>query len=145
MGGKEMFSELNKIYTNLGDDLSKEIFEYRMLYSISKDRKYVEKIMRTNPQVNEVLNQLENIVGDIVIYGAGNRGTRLVELMPHMAWKCFIDGNPKVEKQMDIPVISTDDFLKKYKGEWIVVSSRIYGREMKKTLVSGGGTAIKDH
>lgn len=138
MDAKMTFSELNKIYMKLGDDLSKKIFEYRVLYSISRDQNYVEKLMKTHIYVKEIWDQLENIKGDIVIYGAGEMGKGLIEQMPHIRWKCIIDTNPKMDKFHEIPIIFVDEFLKKYEGEWIVISSRIWRKEMEEKLIRGG-------
>ena len=94
--------------------------------------------MKTNILVKKAWDQLESITGDIVIYGAGELGTCLATLMPHIRWKCFIDANPKMDKFKEIPIILVEEFLEKYEGEWIVISSRIWGKEMKEKLITGG-------
>ena len=69
---------LKRIYTHLGDEVSREIFRNRLMYSISEDNKWILENMRAieNNLGQKFLETLERAIasGEIVIFGAGVRG-----------------------------------------------------------------------
>ena len=132
------FANLQEIYMALGDELSRQIFEYRILYSISKDKEYIRKLVRTNSHINAVFEKIEGLKGDLVIYGAGEWGKTLIDLFPNIKWKCFLDARPQNDTVAGIPVISVDDFLSSYNNEWVIISSRKYRHEMEEKAYKGG-------
>ena len=130
---------MKKIYAKLSDDLSKEIFMYRIMASISEwDESWDTKLFRTNGKLAEFIRLVENFPGDVVVMGCGYRGKQLVRLHKAIKWKCFIDNAPKESTYENIPVRKADLFLQEYKDELVVISSKIYNLEMYQQLVENG-------
>lgn len=131
---------LKKIYEKLGDDLSKEVFKNRLMYSISQDEKWVYENVRLANGGSEFLNKLDACAqnGEIVIWGAGVWGKDLYKVTKNYPWKCFIDSNPKAAEYNGVPIIAYDDFMANYSGEYIFISSRIYYKEMYKKILASG-------
>ena len=50
---------IKKIYDSLGDDLSKEIFANRFMYSITQDSRYIFKIISTTKYGKYFIDKLE--------------------------------------------------------------------------------------
>lgn len=72
-----------KIYERLSDDLSKRIFECRMLYSLTDNYKFIDDIIDSSPDLNAVKYNLKRILeskDNIIAYGAGMKGMRFVKL-----------------------------------------------------------------
>lgn len=131
---------LNRIYHRLGDELSKEIFKNRLMYSITGDSKWVYENVKSAKGGLPFLEKLDQCaaVGQIVIFGAGVWGKDLYQVTKAYPWKCFVDSNPKADEFEGVPVIAYDAFVKDYHGEYIFISSRIYYREMYQQLIDGG-------
>lgn len=128
-------SNLQQVYSKLGDDLSREIYMSRIMFSISEGGdQWNTKIARTNKTFMQFICFLRKHSGQIAVMGSGYRGKQLVHLNQDVEWKCFIDNNPKEDTLEGIPVLKTTDFLKDYSGEIIVIASRIYESEMHKQL-----------
>ena len=92
--------KLKNIYAHLGDEISREIFKNRLMYSISEDNKWILENMRSveknlGERFLEALEKANNS-GEIVIFGAGIRGRKLYEItQKKYLWKFFVDNNPK--------------------------------------------------
>lgn len=135
-------SNLQQVYSKLGDDLSREIFMHRIMFSISEgEEQWNTKLAKTNETLKNFFNLLKEHPGRVVVMGSGYRGKQLVRLNKDIEWKCFIDNNPNEDNYEGIPVQKTIDFLKNYSGEIIVIASRIYDSEMHEQLRAHG---IKD-
>ncbi|MFT4008394.1 MAG: hypothetical protein QM683_23280, partial [Lacrimispora sp.] len=131
-------SGLQQVYGKLGDDLSKEIYKYRVMFSVSQEEQWNTKLARTNEVFMQFISLLQKYPGQVVVMGAGYRGKQLVHLNQDIQWKCFIDKEPKTDAYEGIPVQKTVDFLKNYGGEIIVIASRIYESEMHNQLRESG-------
>lgn len=75
---------------------------------------------------------------EIVIFGAGLRGRALYNNLRFIPWKCYIDSNRVNDGSTEIPIVSYEEFVRFYHGEYVVISSRIYQNEMKKQLMQSG-------
>ncbi len=134
---------LNRIYSMLGDDISKEIFKNRIMMSVSNNEiKWERGNVMTNRRIKEFIAIMEEQAKnrDIVIFGGGKRGKDLYQIINNIPWKYFIDTNPVEKKIGTIPVIAYENFVKNYHGECIVISSRIYRKEMERQLRRDGIT-----
>ncbi len=131
---------VRKIYDTLGDEVSKDIFMNRMMYSFSGDFKWIRNLVLTNKKIKEFVTIVqERLQGnEIVIFGAGKRGKQLCDTLNFIPWKCLIDNNPQEKEVGGVPVVSYSDFLVDYRGESVVISSRIYRKEMKEQLAGDG-------
>jgi len=129
--------KIRKIYDNLGDDLSKEIFKNRFMYSISHDMKWIFENVKSVQGGKEFLERLDCCArnGEMVIFGAGVWGKDLYKVTKDYPWNCFVDSNPKSNEFEGLPVVSYADFLSQYHGEYIFISSRIHYRAMYQQLI----------
>lgn len=122
-----------KIYKHLGDELSKEIFGYRVLYSETEDKRWLKKLLLTFPEGKELLKKLGSKDKKKVMFGAGNYGKEIVNLFP-VGWECFVDNHKKGEC-CGIPVLSFRDYLRTYREADIFIGSPIYHKEMREQLL----------
>ena len=131
---------LNKIYQRLGDDISKEIFKNRLMYSITEDVKWLVESSKHYAWGREFWNTLERCAneGEIVMFGAGVGGNSLMTVTSEYPWKYVLDNNPKTEYFWEIPVVRAADFLEKYSDEYIFISARCYCDEIYEQLVQAG-------
>lgn len=133
--------KLKKIYAHLEDETSKEIFENRLMYSISGDNKWILKNIRAIDKNlgKEFLETLETAKasGEIVIFGAGVRGRKLYEITQKYPWKYFVDNDPKEMNCLGLSIIKGDEFIKGYCGEYIFITPRAHA-EIYKQLLSVG-------
>ena len=116
----------NNIYKHLADDVSKEIFQIRLMYSISKDNKYIADLIKTiDKSVIRKLSQI-NENEELVLFGAGFYGSVILENFNSNNWKYVIDNNPIQKNLKGFAVIAAKEFLKAYSGEYVVISSYLY-------------------
>lgn len=138
---------LNKIYNALSDNISKEIFFNRIIWSISKGENFscIRNIASLNTRIKDFMTEIneKSKTNEVVIFGAGENGKRLYRLLGEdFSCKYFVDSNAKDNTNSieGIPVISYESFMKHYRGECIVISSRIYRREIEEQLRRDGIT-----
>lgn len=123
--------KLKNIYAHLGDEISREIFKNRLMYSISEDNKWILENMRSveknlGERFLEALEKANNS-GEIVIFGAGIRGRKLYEItQKKYLWKFFVDNNPKEMSCLGLPIIKGDKFIKNYCGEYIFITPKVH-------------------
>ncbi len=131
---------IQEINEHLGDGISKKIFSQRLLYSLTEDSSYVRQMVLGITEGQTFYNLLDRArkTSDIVIFGAGIWGKDLYKVTKDYHWKCFVDSDPKVDAIEGVPVISFFDFMKAYRGETIVISSRLHNRNMYEQLVLNG-------
>ena len=121
------------IYDKIIDDNSKEIFENRLLYSLTDNERHIADIVRGTEAGKELLGHLS---GEYVIYGAGRRGMDLLNLCLDVRPQAYIDikGGTDID---GIPVMMPDEY-KYHNGTKIIISLRCGGEEVKKQLESRG-------
>lgn len=131
---------IHKIYDRLGDDISKEIFANRLMYSLSGDYRWINKAIRRAEGGREILDRLDECVakGEMVIFGSGIWGKLLLQRISNYPWKCFVDNHPKTSEVHGIPVVEGKEFLKNYQEEIIFISSKVYHQEIYEQLICAG-------
>lgn len=85
---------IRDIQSRMQDDKSKDIFENRLMYSMTSDPRYMRRVILDTDIGERLYSKIlaESVQKkDIYIYGAGRRGKRLVGLFPEIEWKAFID------------------------------------------------------
>ncbi len=132
---------IQDIYSRLQDDESKRVYIDRMNYSLTGDafflKNMVDQTVRDAVLWKDFLRCLEGLAIDheMVIFGAGIWGNILYrETREVLHWKCMIDSNPGNKKVSEISIVKFDDFIKKYEGEYIIISSYKNYQEMAKQL-----------
>jgi len=66
--------EIKKIYTHLADKLSIDIFENRLLFSLTEDVKYISNMVNSIYNLRSKFNSVYGKYHNIVVYGAGAGG-----------------------------------------------------------------------
>ena len=110
------------IYQHLSDDISKEIFKNRLMFSLTDDTKWVFENLYWVSGGKAFLKDMESHAasGEMVIFGMGIWGIDFYKITSSYPWKCFVDSNPKVSEYNGMPVIAFHDFIRDYNGEYIM-------------------------
>jgi len=101
----------------------------------------VDKTIRSTAIWKNFLKQLAGMAvnNELVLFGAGIWGNILYkETFTLFHWKAVVDSNPINKRVTGIEVLSFDEFVKKYKGEYVVISSYKNAQEMEKQLQDCG-------
>ena len=115
---------IKKIYSELGDDESKDIFRCRLDYSLLGDTSFLAPISDAfKRKVESDIRYIEakETVGKIgdgsYIFGTGAYGRMLAQINSAVKWKGFIASSPKTKEYQSYPVIDIAEFEKVYKDE----------------------------
>jgi FkbM family methyltransferase len=131
-----IIEKINKIHQGLGDEESKDIFESRLLYSISNDIGHIDKIVKkylplmqplfSEEKSRHFIESVENSHKsgrNIIIYGAGKVGQLIKTLLSNIKIECFSDINPDLQASgvNGIPVISPERLVLQYCENSVVI------------------------
>jgi len=127
---------LENIYSHLGDEESRFLFEKRLCYSLTNDLLRMERAIDIR---GCLLHKLQKIRENFFIFGAGIIGHDIFNTFPEICWRAFIDNdNTKIGKQDVLPIISFQQFIENSKNAVVITSSLLYGNEMKQQLMDNG-------
>lgn len=106
-------ADIRRIYSKLGDDESRSIYESRLLYSLTGNddalRPMIDEVRNrviSNQAFAKLYEKLMTMTDDVYIYGCGVYGKLLFELMPDVRWKGFIDASADGKRDMNgIPIL----------------------------------------
>lgn len=133
--------DMTKIYERLVDEESKNIFENRLLYSLTEDMEYIYRIVKTTPEGNAYWEKFESDKR-MVIFGAGVWGKNILHAYQKKCnIECFVDNGVKDGERCrceGIPVISVEDYLRDYKDATVIISSRLYYQKIFAQLIANG-------
>lgn len=147
----EAINELRKVYEVLSDEESREIFRLRMEYLLTGDYRSIEAITRkylptlsTSPYYTP--DEIVKMAGekDIVIYAAGGDLVFYKDYwdgFPKGRIVAFCDKNENMQKLgfLGNRVISPRQLSDEYnKNSFVVISSTIYGDDIKNELLQSG-------
>lgn len=141
---KELLNNSQKVYSRLGDDISKRIYERRVLYSLTNDNRFIRDIVKEIPQIEWLRNELDMHNNQPrLIFGAGLRGKRIAEGTPFLNWNGLIDNNPQKKGSVlgGIPIVGGIIDVKNsdvYKDAVIVISNKEHQDEIIDTLMDNG-------
>jgi len=136
----EWLLQIKSIYESLGDEVSKEIFKNRLLYSLSGDSKYIKNIITTTKEGCEIYNILEDRKRKKVIFGAGIWAHEILNAYKDIEFECMVD-NRIVERTVDdtgMPIVSFDEYMKEYRDAIVVIATRLYHKEIYEQLLENG-------
>lgn len=128
-------NHIKEIYELLQDDISRYIFENRLLYSLTEDSKYMRNIVCTICEGKEIYNFMKQSKKVIGIFGAGEVGKHLVHIYEDIKFECFIDNKKAGTKYEGLSVISLQEYKEKYKDGIIVISTKLYYKEIMDQLM----------
>ncbi len=88
---------IHNVYTHIHEKLSKEIFEDRLMYSLTNDYYYIRRLITRRKEGTFFVDYLKRVQENspIYIYGAGINGTRVVSIYPDINWGGYIDKNKR--------------------------------------------------
>ena len=127
---KQFSEDITHIYSHLGDDLSKEIFGNRVLYSLTGDGKFISRIIEMTPAIKatkDLFNSyiLEQSEGNsIIAYGAGLRSPLLIALLDGVEIASFCDSNSEKQKttHYGYDVISPIELKEQYLDSYVIIT-----------------------
>ena len=126
--------DIMKAYQLLEDDMSKYIFENRLLYSFTGDFKFIGNVVCTIDSCKRIYGILDNTSETIAVFGAGKAGKRLINRHRNIRFTCFIDNYKKNIDYEGLPILSLGQYKEKYENGIVVIPPTIYHEEMLKQL-----------
>ncbi len=140
MTTEKFIENIKNIYGRFEDDISKKIFCDRLLYSLTGNMEYVLNIVRGTEEGQEVYSRLKKCNKKKVIFGAGIWGKNIINAYRDMTFECFVDNKVLNSNKFycGLPVISFEQYLKDYKNDLVVISSRLYHTEIYDQLKKAG-------
>lgn len=133
-------SIIGEINNLIGDEKSKDIFENRLLYSITGDIFYLKKIVDQSASgiwINSFLEK--NKDRNILIYGAGRRGKKIIKLYGDQI-KAIVDKNEELcgSKIDGINIFLPIQAVERFDKPIFIVPLRYEFSEVKKNLINLG-------
>lgn len=130
--------DVRVIEERLQDDISINIFQNRMSFSMTKDYHYMRKIFRTIPLGQKFESILEkNKDKKLILFGAGKWGRWIKQAYDNYDWYCFADNKISENIVDGIPVICAEE-LECYTDAFIIITSKFHWKEIKAQLQKTG-------
>lgn len=129
------FEDVRAIYSKLEDELSRKIYEARVLYNMTGDVKYAECLMRYSDPILRIKKKIEEIkIADdsylVVIFGAGQRGRLVHRLLDSICWDFYIDSKQYGQSIDDLEIVALNDKRLTNRNAVFVVSPLEYSDEI---------------
>ena len=133
-----------EVYQYLYDDKSRFLYEKRCMWSLTQDHRYIDDIILSlidKEQADKLMDKARSVSDRLVIRGAGNEYGTLRRFYPDLRFACFADRDPVKVSMKEIdghPVISLDEFYEEHGGDYVLVTSSAYNKEILKELLQHG-------
>jgi hypothetical protein len=127
-------NQIQTIYNLLGDDISRDIFANRLMYSLTQDVRYIRNVVCTRDIGKTIYGKMKNVEKPLAIFGSGSVGKRLVNIYNDIKFECFIDNSHAGEYYNDMPIISLKNFIESYPDGVIIISTKLYFKEILEQL-----------
>lgn len=124
-----MIQEVRNFYTHLGDDESREIFEKRLLYSLTGDRRYITEIVKATRLYQKVRDILLQDKNKKYIVGAGQWGKIMADLFRECGIEGLLDNNVSGTYN-GLPILPMKEFLQNTKGVSAYIASTTFHEEL---------------
>lgn len=132
------WGKVRGIYNKLGDELSKDIFENRLVFSATGDMKYIRRIIEMDSEMNKCAQKLYADDTPIAVFGAGVYGKHLVHTYDDIEFTCFID-NKATGPICGLPVYSLENYIERFGCDGrIVIAVKLYHEEIYSQLIKAG-------
>ena len=125
------------IYNKLGDELSKKIYGYRMLYTETEDVYWIWKLLEIIPEGKQFIEDISKNDSEKIIFGAGAWGREIADFFP-IGWDAFLDNYENKKEYKGIPIIKFDEYIKNHKDAYIVLTARLHYQSMLDQLMNAG-------
>ncbi|HWT73633.1 MAG TPA: FkbM family methyltransferase [Mobilitalea sp.] len=158
----DIFPEIRKIYDDLIDERSKLLFCHRLLFNLTNDFIYIQKIVSDIPlfkgvkphphlefyiKCKEYVNQEKKLI----FYGAASFPQSLYDfsineryfnyaIFKELPWYCFCDGDEEKQKVLFLghKVISPQQLINDHNNDIVVIGTWGRNEEIKRYLVGLG-------
>lgn len=121
-GEEENTVSLKNVYNQLQDDISRQIYLSRSLYSLTDEKKYMKEIVRNSVLGKVLLEKVAMTKKKVALFGAGTWGKSIVNFFPDIKVDCFIDNKKSGQTINGLKVFSFDDMRPKLHEYYIVIS-----------------------
>ena len=137
---------IKKIYDAIADEVSRDIFCSRVMYSMTEDSSRMQWMMRefeksaeTHERWVSFKKRIYGMSEKPYIFGMGAYGRGVCGKTGGTEnWSGFLDNAPAGDQCLGLPVLSAEDFLKNYSGEVIALPSKAHFFEMSRQLLDAG-------
>lgn len=131
------------IYCHMQDDYSRFLYEKRVMWSITKDAKYLSDILDTMTDkecLKEIMQKADKVKNKLAIRGVGNDYWVLKRLYPDLNFAFFVDNDlTKIGKEIDgKKVLSPQEFYNSYEDYHVLVNSMAANGEIVSELLANG-------
>ena len=124
-GEEENAVSLKDVYAQLQDDISRQIYISRSLYSLTDEKKYMKEIVRNSVLGKILLEEVAKTNKKIALFGAGTWGTAIVEYFPEIEITCFVDNYKCGQLVKGLLVRRFEEMCPKL-GEYYIVISILF-------------------
>lgn len=136
-------TRVKNIYLHLQDTVSRQLFQNRLMYSLTDDGHFISEIIGNLPQksrVDDLVKKAGQVREKLVIYGAGNDFALLSRLYPDLSCACLCDRDIYKQKTgwNGYSVISPEKLLTDYREYYVLISTTGFQREIYDFLIQSG-------
>ncbi len=143
-------TKLSDIYNALQDEESRMIFEKRLLYAISKDKRHLMDMLHILMSQTEVHSSIKALLSwlkqhnskEVVIFGAGRAGMCMVEILEAYGIEpsCLCDNNAELhgKERYGKKIISPEQLKDMKQRACIIVGVDFYKDEIYQQVLSLG-------
>lgn len=138
-GDLNWHSDIRSIFAKITDNISKQIFANRIMFSCTNDFSFLRKVLdltETGLSFSQKLSKLHKQGKNFIIYGAGIRGTRLKLMYPEINWTCYID-QFKSGKLNNLPIFTVDKVIPNDET-YVVISNELDNDSIINSLKQAG-------
>ena len=148
VGRNSLETKIKDTYSHLQDEISKQIFQKRLMYSLTGDGRFISEIIDSIVQEKDLaglMEKAEEVKDRLIIYGAGNDLALLKRWFPDLSCVCLCDGDREKQRTgwNGFRVISREQLLSDYQGYYVLISSTAFQKEIYDFLVNSGWDAEK--
>jgi FkbM family methyltransferase len=118
-------SDVKQIRAKLTDKKSAEIFDRRLMYSLTGDQSFIEEIIAQFGTPDNIAERFEK--KEVVLCGAGDYGRKFIDLYKETVnIKTVLDKSPKSAELSGIPVYTYSEYFAGTTADCVYVVSSLY-------------------
>lgn len=133
------FEQIGSIYDRMQDEISKDIFVNRILFSVSRDLKYVKNIVDISSNSIKMKEMIAKYQSQPkVLFAAGKWGRKFQYCFSDMKWECFVDNFMSGGIVNNLPIISVAELCKRYRDAMVLITKHSGYEEIELQLLQMG-------
>ena len=118
----EEANRFKNVFDKMQDDISKEIYLARIMYSCTDEHEYLDSVLRKMHVLQDIRQRAFYSTQPMVLFGAGNRCKIVMNLLNEINWLAIVDNNKFGKKINGIDVISVEEMRRLYPEACIIVT-----------------------